>query len=451
MRTDHTTNRLETWMTTALLRVRRVSGHAIGRALLALALAATAGCSTDRILKVTRPDIIDPGALNNTGGLNAIYAGVVGDVSNTFAGTLGVIANVGLISDELRFGATPPEIRQIDQRDAPESNTLLAGVYRQVQQLRGQADRAATALKAAKAGDTRIGEMEAVSALAHVLLGEMFCSGVPLSQPGQDGDPQTTAAVFTAAAAKAATAITNSGSDARAKNLASIARGRALLDLGQFDAAASAVAAVPTSYSYTTLHALTTDYQKNGLSDYMNNYDGLLVSDREGTNGLNYATADDPRVPVKGDGSPSRFDTQTPRWYAVNAANLDSPMPIATGIEARLIEAEAALRANNTALWLQKLNAARAPFEMSNLTDPGSQNARVDLMFRERAFGLFLSGHRLGDLRRLVRQYSRGAETVYPTGAYHKDGLSLGKDVQFIIPGTEKNNPKFTGCLDRNA
>jgi hypothetical protein len=72
-------------------------------------------------------------------------------------------------------------------------------------------------------------------------------------------------------------------------------------------------------------------------------------------------------------------------------------------------------------------------------------------MFRERAFALFASAHRLGDMRRMVRQYSRPANTVYPTGAYHKDGLQLGTDVQFIIPQTEKNNVKFTGCIDRNA
>ena len=30
--------------------------------------------------------------------------------------------------------------------------------------------------------------------------------------------------------------------------------------------------------------------------------------------------------------------------------------------------------------------------------------------------------HRLGDLRRLVKDYKRGAETVYPTGPYFKGG-----------------------------
>ena len=442
---------MEPEKTTALSRVRRSFGSTAGRALLPLLLAAATGCSTDKILKVDRPDIIDPNGLANANGVNALYAGVIGDLSNGYAGFFGAIAVSGMISDELKFGATPPELRQIDQRDVPESNTLIAAVFLGVQQLRGQSDRAAVALKALKANDPRVGEMEAVSGLAHVLLGEMFCSGVPLGTPGVDAEPQTTTQVFTAGLAKLTAAVANAGSIARTKNFASVARGRALLDLGQFDQAALAVASVPTDFSYTTLHSLATDYQKNGFADYMFNYDGLLVSDREGTNGLNFATAGDPRVPIGGDGSPSRFDGQTARYYYLNANSLTSPMPIATGVEARLIEAEAALRAGNTATWLSKLNAARAPYSMPNVTDPGTPAARIDLMFRERAFALFASAHRLGDLRRLVRQYGRSAAATYPTGAYHKDGLTIGSDLQFVIPQTEKNNPKFTGCIDRSA
>lgn len=438
-------------MNTALPRVRRMTGRAVGRGLLALLLVTGAACSTDKILKVDRPDIIDPSGLNNANGVSALYAGVIGDFSNANAQTLGVIGLSGLMTDELRFGATPPEIRQADQRATPESNTLLATMFRQVQQLRGQADRAAAALKARNASDPRVGEMEAMSGYAHIVLGEMFCSGVPLGAPGENAEPQTTAAVLTAAVAKLTAGIASAGSDARARNFASVLRGRALLDLGQFDQAAAAVANVPTSFSYTTLHSLTTAYQQNGFANYMWNNDGLLVSDREGRNGLDFGTAGDPRVPIEGNGAPSRFDGQTPRYYLKTANSFTSPMPIATGVEARLIEAEAALRAGNVALWMQKLDAARAPWSMAPVTDPGTAAGRVDLMFRERAFALFASGHRLGDLRRLVRQYGRPAESVYPTGPYHKDGLTLGTDVQFIIPQTEKNNPNFTGCIDRNA
>jgi len=438
-------------MRIALPRVRRITGRTIGRGALALALVASSACSTDKILKVSRPDIIDPNSLNDANGVSALYAGVLGDFSSTNAQTLGVITATGFMSDEFRFGATPPESRQMDQRAAPESNTLVAAIYRNVQQLRGQADRAANALKTVKSNDPRVGEMEAMSGYAHIILAEMFCSGSPLGEPGENADPQTTVQVLNAAVTKLTAAITDAAGDDRAKNFATVLRGRALLDLGQFDQAAAAVASVPTSFKYTTLHSTATAYQNNGIYNYMYNNDGILVSEKEGINGLNFATANDPRVPIEGNGSPSRFDGQTPRWYYKNANSFTSPMPIATGVEARLIEAEAALRAGNISVWLTKLGEARAPYNMATPTDPGTASGRVDLMFRERAFAMFASAHRLGDLRRLVRQYGRNAESTYPTGAYHKDGLQLGTDIQFVIPQTEKNNPNFTGCIDRNA
>ena len=53
----------------------------------------------------------------------------------------------------------------------------------------------------------------------------------------------------------------------------------------------------------------------------------------------------------------------------------------------------------------------------------------------------------MSDLRRLVRQYGRDVESVYPTGDYFKGGV-YGSDVVFLIPFDEENNPNFTSCLD---
>lgn len=63
-------------------------------------------------------------------------------------------------------------------------------------------------------------------------------------------------------------------------------------------------------------------------------------------------------------------------------------------------------------------------------------------MFAERANWLFLTGHRLGDLRRLVWQYGRAQGDVYPVGPYHKSG-DYGTDVVFPIDFDEANNPDF--------
>jgi starch-binding outer membrane protein, SusD/RagB family len=129
----------------------------------------------------------------------------------------------------------------------------------------------------------------------------------------------------------------------------------------------------------------------------------------------------------------------------------ESSFPIATGIEARLIEAEAQLVANDVTGWLATHNALRATVPgLGALTDPGTQAAREDLHFRERAFWLFSTGHRLGDLRRMVREFNRTPESVFPTGAWIKGG-TYGPDVNFPVTQAEENNPNFQACTDRNA
>ncbi len=70
----------------------------------------------------------------------------------------------------------------------------------------------------------------------------------------------------------------------------------------------------------------------------------------------------------------------------------------------------------------------------------------------------FATGHRMGDLRRMIRQYGPGAETVFPTGAFGKGG-NYGSDINIPVPQSELNNPIFAEamakvgpnatCLDR--
>ena len=150
-------------------------------------------------------------------------------------------------------------------------------------------------------------------------------------------------------------------------------------------------------------------------------------------------------------------------------------MVLADGLEARLIEAEANLNGGNTAAWLAELNALRANVgefmsariigysslvpgpnnpttTLAPLVDPGTQDARVDLMFSERAFWMHVTGHRLGDLRRLVRDYGRSESTVFPVGEYHKGG-TYGNDVSMPLDFDETNNPNFTetSCVFSSA
>jgi hypothetical protein len=61
-----------------------------------------------------------------------------------------------------------------------------------------------------------------------------------------------------------------------------------------------------------------------------------------------------------------------------------------------------------------------------------------------------VAGQRLGDLRRLIRQYGRTQDKVFPGGTFFKGG-TYGADVNFPVHVDETNNPQFTGCADRNA
>ena len=207
--------------------------------------------------------------------------------------------------------------------------------------------------------------------------------------------------------------------------------------------------------------------QINALNNGAKRY---TVADTEGVNGLPFVSAGDPRVPTQlGKASDLIFDSQYGfRVLRQGIWGQTSPVKIATGIEARLIEAEAALQANDAVTWLGKLNVPRAdatllpvPLDTSYrpvagttlapLADPGSPLARRRLMFSERAFWMFSTGHRLGDMRREVRQYSAffTVITVYPIGAWFKGG-TYGDAIQMAIPVEELNNPNFHGCTDRN-
>ncbi|MFN9794824.1 MAG: hypothetical protein ACK57A_00930 [Gemmatimonas sp.] len=206
-------------------------------------------------------------------------------------------------------------------------------------------------------------------------------------------------------------------------------------------------------FSHTTL--------VNSIFDWMVNTANFGPSDREGGNGLDYRSARDPRVLTS---ATSRLgqDGSTQVFTVLGYPNGSAPTTLVSGVTARLIEAEAALRRGDATTWLAKLNEPRADAAVRTLrnigtgadilpplTDPGTADARVTLLFRERAFWFYLTGTRVGDLRRLQRQYSRPATAVWPTGAYFKGG-TYGTDVTLTPSFAERNNTAYSGCTDRN-
>ncbi|MEO8200227.1 MAG: RagB/SusD family nutrient uptake outer membrane protein [Gemmatimonadota bacterium] len=418
-----------------------------------------AGCG---LLDANTPDIIDPGDLNTPEGAQAKRVGAISDFAFAKEGdgagalTDGFVLLSGAMADEFLFSSTPPTTQEIDQRKISENNVTLFGLYFQLHRARSGAEEAIRALQTALVdpdSDTGIPELFSLAGFTYTYFAEGFCSGVPFSRVNGDslvfGPSITTAATYDTAIARFDSALVHSSvsGDPNIENLAHVGRARVLLDQGLFAAAAAEVATVPTDFEYVTEHATTPIALQNAI---FSNSDGGLYSipDAEGGTGIAWLTADDPRVPFFDTGDVG-LDGSTPQVNQLKYPDFSAPVPVANGTEARLIEAEAQLQTGDTASMLTTLNLLRSDAGLPDLTGPSSTTEAEDLLFSERAFWLFGTGHRLGDLRRLVRQYGRSAASVFPTGPYLKGG-NYGTDVNLPIPAEEFNNPNFSGCIDRN-
>ncbi len=458
--------------------VLRLSLLAAGFSLLPLA-----GCNDP--LHVTDPDIVTPGQLTDPSKLPTVRAGAVGDFSLAYTGdgsdgsggVEGVIMYGGLLADEWINSETFPTRIEVDARTIHVTNADLDLWFRTLSRARRSTENAAGRFAQLAPSDPGYGEMLSLAGYTYLFFAENFCNGVPISQATPSGalvygEPLSNKDLLDTAVARFDKALAVS-SDADDSSLASVGKGRALLDLGDFAAAATAVNAVPTSFAYFLEHSENTDRENNGV--YRANIPDQRYSaaDQEGINGFPFLSVADPRTPIALDPAGTGFDGTTPLYDNLRYGGRSAAITLATGVEARLIEAEAALQADTanpppafyTALNNPRANAAdRAYFDattapgtpaigvLQNLStaDATAAGGAVNLLFNERARWLWLTAHRLSDLRRLIRQYGRNSEQVFPTGPYFKVQFPVyGTDVNFPIPIDEQNNPNFTQCTDR--
>lgn len=458
---------------------------------LALALPVT-GCSVDSVLEVTDPDVATPSTIRDPDNLPGLRVGALGDFQEAYAGntlggggTEGVVLSSGLLGDELYVSDTFGTRQEVDRRNITPENSGMTDVFRNLHRARRSAETAAE-LYAENSSHARYSaaehaEVTNLAGYTYLMFAENWCSGVPFSRLTlenrlEHGEPQTTTQMLERAVTHFRSAQGLS-TNATQVNLARVGEARALLNLNRPAEAAAAVAAVPTTFNYELQFSENTARQNNGIWAITHNRRGYGVAHREGGNGIGFRvgsslapSTQDPRVPYTRT-SARAIDSPYAHFWQLKYPQRSSNVPVATGTEARLIEAEAALRANDIATFVARHNTLRtnaglAPLALADV-QAMTQRAREDLHFRERAFWLYLTGQRLADMRRLVRQYGRSTESVFPTGDYGRflfSGTSVpddqlqfrvqdtyGPDVNFPIPFDEQNNPNFEQCINRNA
>ncbi len=481
--------------------------------IVALVIAAFTACRPSDVLSVPAPTgVLSSTALQNQGGaegaFNAGKAQLFGALDNGNLVSGGFVVWSGMLADEFTFsdftGAASYGGANIDARMTAGRGGFIENAdftWASLLQARSSVLIAIPGLMQYEpaSGRSKMGEAFALAGYAEVALAEGYCAGTTVDNvaPGgaiQYGTALTTDSLLGVAEAHFDSAVAHDGGDALVEGLAKVGLGRALLDRGQYAAAAAAVAGVPSSFVYNgeleptisvgaaqnpNLYALGASQAfPIVFSRYFN------VAEKEGQTGLNFVSAHDARL-VLDTTSFVTPDGNAP-WRLPMKFEADlSFIPLATGIEAQLIAAEAALKAGQTNTWLADLNTLRnSGFTVTGpdttwslgtgqvpsqtvglrpLSDPGTDSGRVSLMFRERAFWLFGTGTRLGDLRRLMRQYGRDQSVVFPTGPYANGNdphlpspmPNYGTDVNLTLPtptsfarfGGTITNPNYRGCI----
>ncbi|MFA6168172.1 MAG: RagB/SusD family nutrient uptake outer membrane protein [Gemmatimonadaceae bacterium] len=448
-------------------RLPRPAARTFAPIVAALVLAA---CNPTDVLEVTDPDIVNPSDVASAAGADAVRLGALARFNSATSGDESLLQLGGLFSDEWNNGDSFIARQEIDQRVITRENSFMLAATRILMRARLSSEQAIDLLRkySPTAPAWQLAEMYLVQAYLENLAADHFCSGVVISTvvDGVEvyGAPMTTVALYARALAHADSGLAlitgTTTNDVRVKSALQVTKGRILLNQNNPAAAGAAVTGVATSFQYLMYHAQTAT--SNTFWTLGNIAGRYSVSTNEGINGLDFATANDPRLPtcqgndavckLIGATRANRDDLSKPFWVQRIWPARESSVAILTGAEARLIEAESQLAAGNTAGSLATLNALRTTVAgLAPLADAGTTAARVDQLFRERAFTLFGRGTRTGDMRRLIRQYGRTASAVFPTGTWHKGG-NYGTDVNFPIPFAETNNPAAGAgvCIDRN-
>jgi hypothetical protein len=439
------------------LPVRRAL--ALGTAVLTLAACADDPLAVDL-------DVITPESAASATGAQALRAAALRDVWVFTGYNVYAWANAGLLSDELINARNTFE--HIDQRTINNNAAPVTTAWSGFSAVMYSGPRAVRSMRQYIAeSPTRAQQLAEIYALRGLVLtigGELYCNGIPFSYLQDDGSTiydeksYSNVDLWNLAITYFDSALTTAPAGNAIRNLARVGKARALLDLNRPADAANMVkaggdgagsAAVANSYAFSAEYSAVT--LTNGPFDWMPS--SANFGTPNGSETANTMDWRDPRV------NPRFFrtgqDGVTPVYVPSVAwtQTVASPYPLATGIEARLIEAEAALKAGD-ASWLTILNQLRSSSALSAqlpaLADPVTAAARVDMVFKERAMWMYLTIHRLGDLRRLVRQYGRQVNDVFPTGAYFKGG-TYGTSVSLEPSLTELNtHPHWKGCTDRN-
>ncbi|HEY2854441.1 MAG TPA: hypothetical protein VGJ18_16415 [Gemmatimonadaceae bacterium] len=422
----------------ALMRVRRC----LTISLAVLLVGGATACKG--ILDVQNPGAIQEGQLNDPALQQLIVNGAIGEFQYAY----GQYAQwSAVLSDEAFTDHTNVDVRQFSLHDFTDLNTINSGVYEYLQRARQSADDAASRLKAmlgtGASSSLDVARVLAYGGYAYTLLGEGFCEApVNLSAPKTSDELLQIALSRFDEAITVATAASTGSNVAAAQDIihmSQVGGARAALKLGDAAKARSYASQVPASYEKLAYYSSNTVRENNALNG-LTHASGASLGMAPPFLGLN-----DPRVPQPastqlGLTGGSIYTPLTPymysEWVSSGSApriSVESDMRMATGLEARYVIAELDGPVQTTLDFVNERRAVGGEAPVSLSGDQLMAELRA-----QRARDFYLTGQRLGDLRR----YAKAGINLFPTGKYPVFTDSYGGATCFIIPLSEKaGNP----------
>lgn len=394
--------------------------------------AGTVGCS---LLDVQTQTQITEDALQNPANAQLIVNGAVSD----FECALGAyVVGMGLLSDEFESAGGAALFFDWDRRTQEASsgtyavgdclaNQVSLGTYRPISTARYTADNALALLNGWTDQDVPDRQGLIATSLAYggysrILLGEGFCSAaIDL------GPELTPAQVFAQAEAKFTEAIAAAAGNPDLIRMATVGRARARLNMGKLAEAGQDASTIPVGFVWNANYNAAAFRSQNQLTNMHFRTNGIIVS--APFRNLTFDGVPDPRLKVADAGRASADPTRR-LWLTSKYPLQDSPIALATGVEAQLILAEAVGGQQAVGIINALHTRVGLPATFASTDPTAIKNQIIDERRRE----FFADGHRSYDILRYNLPLNPPAGTVHPQGG------TYGAQRCLPLPDIERNN-----------
>jgi starch-binding outer membrane protein, SusD/RagB family len=378
----------------------RQLGH-LTRTALGMTVAALAAGACSNMLDVeNEQDILDTN-LDNPDAIAPMLAGIAGDFALAYS-DVAVIG--GLFGGELIHTGSFPTWREVETGFGKRPSGTGNQLYNEISRAIWVSDTGAVRIgKVATNADAspEVAEALIYGAFAHLLMADHFCQGTIKGGPAVTPDSlyKRAESIFTQALA-----IATAANKPDLRNRAIAGRARARLMLKNYAGARDDAKLIPAGFKFNAIYSANSTRENNTVATQTT----TLIRREAGVNPRFYNDPlykADPRTPFRDKGDTAKGPDPTRKFVEQLKYPLrESPIPIASTNEARLIEAEAEARLGNLTRAVALINDVRAASNLAPFAG-STQTAVLNQLYYERSAELWLQGQSLSDLRRFNNSF----------------------------------------------